>query len=191
MVTTSNFALQVIKGATDGFTTVAIWPCVMAMTLGVVGKTRFHKKHAGLNMMVQYVGTFLSVLVFGSVAYAVFPNLQNIFYQNVVVAVLLFVITLLMPPEIETVDHERARGRSVRDLIQGSSALKKTGDLLMEYESDDEDEGSKLMVKDDENIPDPSASYTKKMTVREMYSDPGRGRSLVFLSITIITITYE
>ena len=85
-------------------------------------------------MMVQYVGTFLSVLVFGSVAYAVYPNLQNIFYQNVVVAVLLFVITLLMPPENETVDHERARGRSVRDLIQGSSALKKTGDLLMEYE---------------------------------------------------------
>lgn len=190
MVTTSNFVLQVIKGATDGFTTVAIWPCVTAMTLGVVGKTRFHKKHAGLNMMVQYVGTFLSVLVFGAVAYVVYPNLQNIFYQNVVVAVLLFAITLLMPPESETVDHQRARGRSVRDIIQGSSVLRKTSDLLMEYESDDEDEGAKLVVKDDENVPDtddpaanPSVSYTKKMTVREMYSDPGRGRSLVFLSL--------
>lgn len=190
MVTTSNFVLQVIKGATDGFTTVAIWPCVTAMTLGVVGKTRFHKKHAGLNMMVQYVGTFLSVLVFGSVAYAVYPNLQNIFYQNIIVAFLLFVITLLMPPEDETVDHQRARGRSVRDLVQGNSALKKTGELLMEYESDDEDEGAKLIVNDDENVPDsgdpstPSnASYTKKMTIREMYSDPGRGRSLIFLSL--------
>eukprot|EP01083_Nonionella_stella_P070509 188687_1 len=187
MVTTTNFVLQVVKGASDGFTTVAIWPCVTAMTLGVVGKTRFHKKHAALNLMVQYVGTFLSVLVFGLVAFAIYPKLQNIFYQNIVIAVLLFIVTFSMPDEDETVDHQRARGRSLRNLVHESSFVKKSGEFLMAYESDDEDaEGEKLVVKDDENVLDnstTSAKYTEKMTVRQMYSDPGRGRSLIFLSL--------
>jgi len=185
MVTTTNFVLQVVKGASDGFTAVAILPCVTAMTLGVVGKTRFHKKHAALNLMVQYVGTFLSALVFGLIAFAVYPNLQNIFYQNIVVAVLLFIITFSMPDEEETVDHQRARGRSLRDLVHQSSFVKRSGEFFMAYESDDEDEGEKLVVKDDENVLDNSASarFTEKMTIRQMYSDPGRGRSLVFLSL--------
>jgi len=58
MVLTTNFAAHVVKGASDGFTMVAVLPAITAMTLGVVGKTRFHKKHAGLNSMIQYAGTF-------------------------------------------------------------------------------------------------------------------------------------
>jgi len=196
MVSTTNFALQVIKGASDGFTAVAIWPCVTAMTLGVMGKTRFHKKHASLNLMVQYAGTFLSVLVFGLIAYAVYPNLRNIFYQNIIIAVLLFVITFSMPDESVTVDPDVASGgdgdsvakkKDLREIVGGSNIVRKATEYL-EHESDDE--GAELVKNtneafDDENIPDPSPPKNagSTMSIRDMYSDPGRGRSLIFLSL--------
>ena len=62
-----------------------------------------------LTIIVQcYVGTFISVLMFGLIAYAVCPNLRNIFYQNIIIAILLFAITLCMPDECVTVDHDLA-----------------------------------------------------------------------------------
>ena len=182
LVTTTSFAAHVFKGATDGFTMVAVLPTITAMTLGTVGKTRFHKKHAGLNSMIQYAGSFFSSILFGGIAYAVYPNLRRVFYPNIVIGVACLFCVLFMPREGDAVNHATARGRSIRNLLNNS----KIADRLLETDSDDEDgtdtnPSTAVDVHEDDKAPSKS-EYTEVMTFREMYFDPSRGRSLIFLS---------
>ncbi len=46
MVTTTAKAPQIIKGVIDGLITSLVAPTTTALTLGAVGKTKFHRKHA-------------------------------------------------------------------------------------------------------------------------------------------------
>jgi len=77
-----------------------------------------------------------------------------------------------MPREDATVNSSTARGKSVR----ANNIL----DLVLETDSDDEYSASDGEKDSESNNPQPQ--YTETMTVREMYSDPNRGRSLIFLA---------
>lgn len=112
-VTTTHIAPQIIKGALDGIITSLVVPVTTALTLGSVGKTNFHRKHAQLNIMVKNLGVSLSAIILGSVAWAIYPDIVDVFYQFIAVGVLCLVCVLIMPGK-ETVDHNVARGQSVR-----------------------------------------------------------------------------
>jgi len=206
MVHTDNFVAHVIKGASDGLAEAFIAPTVLAMTLGVVGKTRFHKKALAYNEMIKNSGTVLSIIIFGVLSYSLYPRVREVFYQYIGVGIALIIIVALMPDETnDVVDHNRAAGKSI--LLNPISSIAD----LFDFEEDDSDDEKDIFEddpKEGKGIGKPtslqkaavedikkatglsgaeSQQYTKTMSLREMYSDPVRGRSLLFLSLVICT----
>ena len=236
MVSTDNYVAHICKGASDGLAEAFISPTVAAMTLGVVGKTRFHKKALAYNEIIKNAGTLLSIVIFGCVAFEVYPHVREVFYQYIIIGVILLATVASMPDENDgVVDHNIAKGKSfvVRknpiiasmpdendDVVdhntgKGTSFVVRANPInkfsnvfaydaeeLHEEDEDDQDD----FVEDDALIREPSKrkadkvahpatsvanaesqQYTKTMTFREMYSDPKRGKSLLFLSLVICT----
>ncbi len=194
MIYTDNYIAHIFKGISDGFTEAFIGPTIAAMTLGVVGKTRFHKKALAYNEMIMNSGTIISILIFGSVAYGIFnKNFRNMFYHYVAVGIVLLATVAAMPSETsDVVDHRRAAGRSRRRSIERIAEL-----FDIEDDSDDEDGAPEEITTSSnekvENKARPTLSrlesqqYTKTMTLREMFNDPERGRSMLFLAFFICT----
>ncbi len=90
MVTSIDHRAHMFKGATDGLAQAYTETTIAAMTLGVVGKTRFHKKALAYNEMIKSTGVMLGIVTFGFASYAVYPNIRNVFYQNIYLWVLHF-----------------------------------------------------------------------------------------------------
>ena len=208
MVFTDNQIAHICKGATDGITEAYVGPTLMALTLGVVGKTRFHKKALGYNAMVKNVGTVTSTLIFGLVtAWLSTERIKYAYFQFIAVGTILLLLVALMPSETDrVVDHNTARGTSF--LIRSSSRLVNLFTWEDGDDDDDDDESGALVKRDEDNKDNleedkshpvkvnldtassaSSKKYTKVLTLREMYSDPGRGRSLFFLSFVLLTYT--
>ena len=61
MVSTTNVGAQIVKGAIDGLINLLVTPATTALTLGAVGKTKFHRKRAQLNIMV--IKSLLSCII--------------------------------------------------------------------------------------------------------------------------------
>ena len=211
MVSTDNYVAHICKGASDGLAEAFISPTVAAMTLGVVGKTRFHKKALAYNEIIKNAGTLLSIVIFGCVAFEVYPHVREVFYQYIIIGVILLATVASMPDENDdVVDHNIAKGKSFvvrkNPINKFSNLFAYDAEQLLEEDEDDQDdfgeddalihEPSKLRKdKKADKVAHPATSvanaesqqYTKTMTFREMYSDPKRGKSLLFLSLVICT----
>lgn len=158
MVTTTAAVPQIIKGALDGAIVSFVLPVTTALTLGIVGKTKFHRKHAQLNIMMINAGQSLSVIILGGVAWAIYPDITNVFYQFIVVGVLCLICVLLMPGK-ETADHNVARGQEIRGgkdhwITRSMGRGSQGGDLLSrmnfgvaDSDSESEDEEENKLVK--------------------------------------------
>jgi len=183
--------VHICKGVTDAITEAFGGPSLMAMTLGVVGKTRFHKKALAYNEMIKNAGTVTSTLIFGLTTFWLGKEIvQDAFYQFIAVGLILLLIVACMPSDV--VDNNTARGTSL--LIKSTARLSE----LFTWEDGDDDDEDDPLVKEIEtfNDDDPdtekssdatSKKYTKVLTLRMMYGDPVRGRSLFFLSFVLLT----
>lgn len=220
MMYSTAFGVMVFKSIIDGIVDVSFLPTATAMTLGVVGKTRFHSKVVAWNNIVEMLGLSVGVAIFGFVSYATWPDVNKSFALFIASGLSMLVCIFFMLKDTDgdtrsdVVDHRLARGRSV--IISRVSRLQSARNLqdAIELDSDDEgdDEKDILMVKrralqqeqasshapdeeeDTQADAEPSASasmgglgYTQVMTYRQMYADPKRRRSLIFLSLVIFT----
>jgi hypothetical protein len=185
MVTTTAMAPQIIKGAMDGVINSLVVPAATALTLGAVGKTKFHRKHAQLNIMVKNLGVSLSAVILGAVAWAIYPDITNVFYQFIAVGILCLLCVIAMPSR-DVVDHKVARGQS----MQMSLSRRAMGSLLSfkdDSESEDEaDEGDHSPSNEEEGATE-GAAYTEVLTLRDMFSNETRRKSLVFLALTFFS----
>jgi len=193
MVFSDSLTVHICKGVTDAITEAFGGPTLMAMTLGVVGKTRFHKKALAYNEMIKNAGTVTSTLIFGLTTFWLGKvRVQEAFYQFIAVGVILLLIVACMPSDV--VDHNTSRGTSL--LIAGT---RRFSELLTWEDGDDDDEDDPLVreietfndndadAKESSDATSKSKTYTKVLTLRMMYGDPVRGRSLFFLSFVILT----
>jgi len=202
MITSTSFGVLMFSSVVEamaGFGDSA----KTAMTLGAVGKTRFHKKYAATNIMVKISGVISGTIVMTIVSNYAWPDVQNIFWSVVIVQVLTMVVLLQIPLHnedgSETVDHRLARGRSVFHMAIPQS-MRNLSAALLEEDSDDEDEDedegwqpvSRRNLMTDPSVLQPQGmarpEYTQIMTYRQMYSDPKRRRSLILLSLVFFTI---
>jgi len=217
MINSTAFGVMVFKSIIDGIVAVSFLPTATAMTLGVVGKTRFHSKVVAWNNIVEMLGLSFGLAIFGFVSYATWPDVNKSFALFFASGLSMLVCIFFMLKDTDggtrsdAIDHRLARGRSV--IISRVSRFASTRNLqdAIELDSDDEgdDEKDVFMVKrralqqeQESHAPDeeedtqadagPSASmgglgYTQNMTYRQMYADPQRRRSLIFLSLVIFT----
>ena len=224
-LTSASFGIMALKSVLDGIVTASFLSTVTAMTLGVVGKTRFHKKAAALNNIFKFTGASTGVLAFGLVSYYA-ENTRNSFWVLIGGGILMLICTIFMLSdgmEHDAVDHENARGRST--LINHVANLEsiQTFGRTFQFDTDDEDsENIGEEAADDSKAAadvaaaeDPGAtseragasttdhamntsnsdssnsiqtttqalSYTQVMTYQQMYADPKRRKSLIFLSM--------
>eukprot|EP00588_Corethron_pennatum_P008308 CAMPEP_0194286304 /NCGR_PEP_ID=MMETSP0169-20130528/32258_1 /TAXON_ID=218684 /ORGANISM="Corethron pennatum, Strain L29A3" /LENGTH=507 /DNA_ID=CAMNT_0039032705 /DNA_START=62 /DNA_END=1582 /DNA_ORIENTATION=+ len=200
LMTTTNFGLLIVKGILDGIHKSAIIPVVTAMTLGAVGKVRFHRKHAAVNLMVKSVAKGLGSIILGGVAYAIYPNIKYAFSVFIATGILSGLSILTMPKESESVNPQVARGRSI--------ILKSMPDFFKDNYSDDDVEDEPEISKpinETEPTEDPkgqresmgrdlarkefteNVTTTPIMTIQEMLSDPLRRKSLIFLFLVFFS----
>jgi len=142
LLTTTNFVALVFKGLFDGIGKTTLIPSVTAMTLGAVGKTRFHRKHAAVNLMIAYAAKGIGSILVGGIAYAIYPDVWETFFIFIVIGILSIICVFLMPNESEAVDSNVARGRSIRVLLNKElSKLINVDDYSSDDEFDDDDDG--------------------------------------------------
>lgn len=208
LLTTKNFGWFIVKGILDGIHKTLLVPTVTAMTLGAVGKTRFHRKHAAVNLMITAVGTGLGAVLVGGIGYAIYPDVKNVFSIFVALGVVSIGIVGAMPSEDAAVDSNVARGRSIFQRGSGGKSLRYLTKLLVEDDDDDDEIDPKEELKHSEGADEPEATrtddpkgrkssvvrakardgntsedvgVTPKMTVREMLADPTRRTSIICL----------
>ena len=198
MVVTPIYGLMVFRSVIDGVRGVGNI-AKNAITLGTVGKTRFHKKYAASNIIFSHFGKIVGSVILTFIAYFVWPNVKFIFLSVVISGLMMIVCILLMPFSNEkVVDHRTARGRSIfQSPLTGiqMKSVQRLGMSLLEEESDDEmdDEGNdwtpvsrRDLTLDPSEVPLTGLNgpeYTPVMTLKQMYSDPKRRRSLILLSL--------
>mmetsp|Transcript_6622 Transcript_6622/g.9698 ORF Transcript_6622/g.9698 Transcript_6622/m.9698 type:complete len:528 (+) Transcript_6622:365-1948(+) len=206
LTTSTNFGLLIFQGVLDGIHKTMLLPVVTAMTLGSVGKTRFHRKHAAVNSMISTVATGVGSLLIGGIGYAIYPDIQKVFSLLIAVGIGSILCILAMPKEGDAVNRDVARGSSI--VLNVSIFLT---NLLVE---DDDDADS-----DDEFGEEPAASkeptatrtddpkgaeeadmrqrvrdgrtsevkITSVMSLQEMFADPSRRTSLIFLFLVFFS----
>ena len=216
-LTSTSFGIMSLKSVMDGIVTASFLSTSTAMTLGVVGKTRFHKKSAALNNIFKFSGVAIGVIIFGLVSYYI-ENVQQVFYVLVGGGILMLFCTFFMLSDGKgAVDHRRARGRST--VIQAVSQLHPVQLLSSHFlvdtdddsandldvnnqmqekeaqenekkaedgEASEESEAEAVPQERDPNSIDTSTEalgYTQVMTYKQMYADPKRRKSLIFLSM--------
>jgi len=141
ILTTTNFVALIFKGLFDGIGKTLLIPSVTAMTLGTVGKTRFHRKHAAVNLMTLGAAKGLGSILVGGIAYAIYPDVWKTFFIFIGVGIASIICVLLMPNESEAVDSNIARGKSMRVLHKELSKLINVEDYSSDDEFDDDDDG--------------------------------------------------
>jgi len=186
MVVDPIFGLLILKSIIDGVRGVGRI-AMNALTLGTVGKTRFHKKYAASNIILSHCGKALGTVILTFVTYAVWPNVKYTFLSVVISGLLMIVCIALMPfNSKDAVDHRIARGRSRR--FSNLEPIKQLATASIQEDSDDEcDERND--VQNDPNEKElleglTGPTYTQVMSLKQMYSDPKRRRSLILLSLT-------
>lgn len=211
MLTSTDFGVMVFRAIIDGIFDASFLSAVTAMTLGVVGKTRFHKKVAASNEIINFLGVSFGTVICGFVSYATWPDVEKMFWLLVVGGVLMLVCTLLMLDQEQTeggttVDHRLARGRS--SLVMNVSRMASMRNIAnqVDVDSDDEegDDEQELLAKraqfqngkeqdtgneeGGQSLPSTSGTtYTQVLKYSQMYSDPKRRRSLICLSLVMFT----
>jgi len=217
----SSFGIMALKSVLDGIVAASFLSTVTAMTLGVVGKTRFHKKAAALNNIFKFTGASTGVLAFGLVSYYA-TDTRNSFWVLVGGGILMLACTIFMLSdgmENDSVDHENARGRSTLvNRISQLQSIQTLGNNVFNFDTDDDDsennennsekDEAEAAAEDVAAAEDPGAtservdrapntanssnsfqattqalSYTQVMTYQQMYADPKRRKSLIFLSM--------
>ena len=143
MLTSTDFGVMVFRAIIDGIFDASFLSAVTAMTLGVVGKTRFHKKVAASNEIINFLGVSFGTFICGFVSYATWPNVEKMFWLLVVGGVLMLVCTLLMLDQEQTeggttVDHRLARGRS--SLVMNVSRMASMRNIANQVDVDSDDE---------------------------------------------------
>mmetsp|Transcript_49572 Transcript_49572/g.59687 ORF Transcript_49572/g.59687 Transcript_49572/m.59687 type:complete len:514 (-) Transcript_49572:89-1630(-) len=200
LMTTTNFGLLIVKGILDGIHKSAIIPVVTAMTLGAVGKVRFHRKHAAVNLMVKSTAKGMGSIIIGGVAYAIYPNIKYAFSIFIATGFLSALSILNMPKESESVNPKIASGQSI--IFKNMPDFFK--DKFSDDDFDDESEASKP-TSETESPEDlkgareamarslarkeftENVTETPKMSIREMLSDPLRRKSLIFLFLVFFS----
>lgn len=196
MVSTTNVGAQIVKGAIDGVINSLVTPATTALTLGAVGKTKFHRKHAQLNIMVKNLGVSLSAVILGLSAWAIYPDIQDVFYQFIAVGVICLVCVFFMPSN-SSIDHNVARGQSIvqfRDNEESdsdddeegaeSNTPGRTSGHTTEESFDDEEESSST---NNNNVENRDPEYTEVISIRDMFGDPTRRQSLIYLALTFFS----
>jgi MFS family permease len=201
---------MVFKNIVDGVVEVSILPALTAMTLGVVGKTRFHKKVAATTNITKFLGVSLGTGIFGFVAYAIWPDLAKAFSLLIVGGILMLICIFFMLTEgqdenNQTIDHRLARGRStILTRVSQMNSVRNLADKFVDVDSDNEEDddeqelvSKRNLMKQEQDVskeeageptqPTAELSYTQVLTYRQMYSDPKRRRSLIFLSLVFFT----
>jgi len=206
LLTSTNFTLFLCKGVLDGVHKAMLVPVVTAMTLGTVGKTRFHRKHAAVNLMIASAAKIFASILIGGIAYAIYPSIKNVFSLFIAAGIASGVCVLAMPKEDDAVNHSVARGKSI--------LLKNMTKFLVEDDdaSDSDDEFKEEPVAVHETN-EPAANtagdrkgaeesemrqrvregrteeieITSQMTIREMLSDPSRRTSLICLFLVFFS----
>jgi len=113
-LTSSSFWAMAVKSVFDGFTSASFLTTVTAMSLGVLGKTRFHKKVAASNNILEESGSVAGLLLCGIISYYMWSDVYNTFWVLIGGGILMLLCTFFMLSDSDSVvDHERARGRSV------------------------------------------------------------------------------
>lgn len=210
MMTTTNFIALIFKGILDGMEKSLLLSVVTAMTLGAVGKIRFHRKHAAVNNMVKNVGNGLGAILTGGIAYAIYPNLKYSFALFVGTGVLSLAVVVMMPKEGEAINQEVARGQSIiftrfknifgednesddelDEKIGEKSARKKAQDFeenpVNQEANDDKGRKESKMRQIFKGGMSDEVKATPKMSMKEMLSDPTRSRSLIFLFLVFFS----
>ena len=196
MVTSIDHRAHMFKGATDGLAQAYTETTIAAMTLGVVGKTRFHKKALAYNEMIKSAGVMLGIVTFGFASYAVYPNIRNVFYQYILVGVALLLSIVFMPSEDpETIDHNIARGYDSVILTTITRISEYLDIPFPEDDGDGKDDGdfelnnvgekSRIQAGAESSRQEQPPQAERDMTFKEMYHDPSRGRSLILLSFVV------
>lgn len=217
ILTSTSFGVMVFKNIVDGIVEASILSALTAMTLGVVGKTRFHKKIAASNNIIKFLGMSLGTIIFGFVSYAIWPDVAKSFWLLVAGGISMLICTAFMLKDSQdenndpTVDHRLARGRSVYlTNVAQMNAISRASELAADIESDDEEgdgeqelisKRAELKEKQEQSARNEEAgqeskadtnsswipAYTQVLTYSQMYSDPKRRRSLIFLSLVLFT----
>eukprot|EP00581_Thalassiosira_minuscula_P009262 CAMPEP_0183709012 /NCGR_PEP_ID=MMETSP0737-20130205/5154_1 /TAXON_ID=385413 /ORGANISM="Thalassiosira miniscula, Strain CCMP1093" /LENGTH=511 /DNA_ID=CAMNT_0025937005 /DNA_START=121 /DNA_END=1656 /DNA_ORIENTATION=+ len=211
ILTSTSFGVMAFKSIVDGIVEASILSTLTAMTLGVVGKTRFHKKVAASNNIFKSLGVSLGAIIFGFVSYAIWPDVDKSFWLLIAAGISMLICTFFMLTEGQeennsTIDHRLARGRSmfISNISQMRSVRNLT-DNLVDVDSDNEEEDGEeeLLAKRAELEREKGAvneeagesaaasrsgwTYTQVLTYKQMYSDPRRRRSLIFLSLVLFS----
>lgn len=211
ILTSTNFGVMVFKNIIDGIVEASILSTLTAMTLGAVGKTRFHKKAAASNNIFKFLGMSFGTIIFGFVSYAIWPDVVKSFWLLVAGGISMLFCTFFMLTEGQgdnnaTIDHRVARGRSaVISSVSQMASVRNLADQLVDVDSDNEEEDGEdeLLTKRAQLEQEKKAdneeegqfasqsrsglNYTQVLTYKQMYSDPKRRRSLIFLSLVLFT----
>ena len=187
MVVDPIFGLLILKSIIDGVRGVGSI-AANALTLGTVGKTRFHKKYAASNIILSHCGKALGTAILTFVSYAVWPNVKYTFLSVVISGLLMIVCIALMPfNSKDVVDHRTARGRSMMTRrFSNLEPIQKLAMAAIHEDSDDEcDERNDVQndPNDDLLVGLTAPTYTQVMSLKQMYTDPKRRRSLILLSL--------
>ena len=213
LLTSTKFGLFVFKGILDGIHKTLIDPTVTAMTLGAVGKTRFHRKHAAVNFMITSAARALGSVLIGGIGYAVYPDIKNVFALFIAAGIIAIAIVLVMPKEEDAVNANVARGQSI--VWAKGKSLRSLTKLLVEGNEDDSDndefdeEPREKAATSSEpaatRTDDPKGAAesmmrlevrrgrtsdieaTKTMTIHEMLADPSRRTSLICLFLVFFS----
>jgi len=206
LITSTNFELFIFKGVLDGIHKSLLIPVVTAMTLGAVGKTRFHRKHAAVNLMIRSVAVAFGSILVGGIAYAIYPNVKYVFALFIAAGIGSIMCVLAMPKEEDAINSHVARGKSIRimtkllieddDESDSDDEFKeeeptrkelesaKTDDPKGAYEANMRQKARDSMVQGGRNE---EIEITPQMTIFEMFSDPSRRMSLLFLFLVFFS----
>jgi len=207
LMTSTNFGLLIFKGVLDGIHKTLLLPVVTSMTLGSVGKTRFHRKHAAANLMISHVGTGLGSILIGGIGYAIYPDIQKVFSLLIAVGIGSTFCILAMPKEGVAVNRDVACGLSLQFMTN----------MLVEDDDDadsDDEFGEEPAACDDpaafnepeatrtddpkgaeeadmrQRVRDGRTSEVKStsvMSLQDMFADPSRRTSLIFLFLVFFS----
>ena len=152
--------------------------------------------------IVKFAGVSIGTAIFGFVSYAIWPDVGSMYWILVGGGGLMLLCTLFMVKDGEAPDHRLARGRSVivRRTSQVAFVRRLADEVDLESDDEEEDEKEELVkmreqtrqteaeaVADEGDGVAGTGGYTRVMTYRQMYGDPKRRRSLVFLSLVLFS----
>ena len=130
----------------------------------------------------------MSALILGLIAWGIYPDIQDVFYQFIVVGLLCLVCVVLMPSN-DSIDHNVARGQSIVKFRDEDSDSDEEGDTEHSQtnhttEEEKVKEGEEANEGENSNGTKDTAQYTKVLSIRDMFGDPTRRQSLIYLALT-------